>query len=125
MQRFTITTGAGFDANGVPLDAGKLAQALATVRADLAATFGGYTEAETSGGWVNDRGELVTEPGRRFVILSNADNPSPGAHAHPIETAERVRAAFAQQSVVLEVDAPSVVFVTHPAPEPTTLKLSA
>lgn len=115
MQRITITTGTGQDQAGQPIDAGTLAQALATVRADLAATFGGYTEAETFGGWVDDRGQLVTEPGRRFVVLSRFENPSAGAYVHPVETAERVRRAFNQQAVVLEVDEPRTVFVTADA----------
>jgi hypothetical protein len=112
MQRITITTGAGFDASGEPIDAGTLATVLAAVRGDLAATFGGYTETDTYGGWVNGKGELVTEAGKRFVIL--ADDVS--GRRDPVETAERVREAFGQESVVLEVEAVAGYFVTAPAP---------
>ena len=102
MQRITITAGTGEDASGQPLDAGEVAQAVAGIRGTLARMFGGYTERETVGGWINSAGELVTEPGRQWIALTN----KPAREADPLayEVADYARDALRQASVMLETE---------------------
>lgn len=98
MARVTITAGTGEDRHGVPLSSSSVALALATIRGHLAATFGGFTETDTLGGWVDDGGRLVMEQGKRWTIL--ADVPREEAAAQ----AEVVRRALNQAAVVLEFE---------------------
>ena len=100
MQRITFTAGIGEDGNGRPLDPQELTQALAAIRAGIAHTFGGYTERETFGGWINSAGELVTEPGRQWIALT--DKPAREADTLAHRLADRIRGLLRQQSVMLE-----------------------
>lgn len=100
MQRITITAGTGEDRNGQALDAQTVTQALASIRAKLAHTFGGYTERETLGGWINSAGTLVTEPGRQWIALT--DKPARDADPLAEDVAAFVRDALLQQSVMVE-----------------------
>lgn len=112
MQRITITAGVGEDRNGRPLDAQHLAQAYAGIRAKLAHAFGGYTERETYGGWINDAGELVTEPGRQWIALT--DMPARDADPAADAVAEYVRGQLNQASVMLETETVYGRFVSAP-----------
>ena len=40
-------------------------------RVQLAKRFGGYTAIPCTGGWVNDDGELITEPMVRYIVAVN------------------------------------------------------
>lgn len=99
MNRITITAGTGEDRHGRAIPAAELAAKLERIRAYLAQEYGGFTELETIGGWADDTGRLVMEPGRRFVIAS-ADPFWDGR-----EAADYVRRALNQASVMLERDA--------------------
>ena len=100
MQRITITAGIGEDRNGSPLDGQEVTQALANIRATVARIFGGYTERETLGGWINSAGELVTEPGRQWIALTA--KPAREADELAYALADHVRDMLRQQSVMLE-----------------------
>ena len=110
MERITITAGTAEDRTGAAIAPETLAQALATIRGTLARMFGGYTEADTYGGWIADDGRLVTEPGKRWTILAGpaADAAESNANA----AAEVVRVALNQSAVVLEVETVRAEFVT-------------
>jgi hypothetical protein len=112
MQRITITAGTGYDRHGEPLQAQDVQTALAGIRATLAGAFGGYTEAETVGGWINGAGELVTEPGRRWVALANitAGDAMKAARA----VAEYARDTLRQESVLIERDTIEAEFSAVP-----------
>ena len=121
MQRITITAGIGYDRNGAALHAQDVQQALAGIRATLARAFGGYTEAETVGGWINGAGELVTEPGRRWVALADLRRDEARQAARAV--ADYVRDALQQESVLIELDTSTAEFRT--APVTTTADESA
>ena len=113
MQRITITAGIGEDRYGNPLQAQDVQTALAGIRATLAGAFGGYTELETYGGWLTDAGELVTEPGRRWIALT--DKPAREADPAAETVAEYVRDVLKQVSVVLETETVHGRFIAEPA----------
>jgi hypothetical protein len=100
MQRITITAGTGEDRHGNALPAQTLQQALASIRAKLAHTFGGYTERESLGGWINSAGILITEPGRQWIALT--DKSARDADPLADDVAAYVRDALLQQSVMVE-----------------------
>lgn len=112
MQRITITAGTGFDRHGNPLDAQDVQTALAGIRATLARAFGGYTETESLGGWINGAGDLVTEPGRRWIALASitAGEAMDAARA----VAEYARDALRQESVLIERDTIEAEFSAAP-----------
>jgi len=118
MQRITITAGIGEDRHGHAIDPQALQTALAGIRATLAGAFGGYTERETYGGWINDTGELVTEPGRQWVALTDmaAREADPAAEA----VAEYVRDVLKQASVVLETETVHGRFISAPVVAPVS-----
>ena len=112
MQRITITAGTGYDATGNALSAQDVQTALAGIRATLARAFGGYTEAETMGGWINGAGELVTEPGRRWIALASITAGEAMEAAHAV--ADYARDALRQESVLIERDTVEAEFRTAP-----------
>lgn len=94
MYRITITAGTMFDGAGQRMvNAGA---ALERIRHSLAMSAGGYTEQDSFGGWVKD-GQIVTEPGKRFTVLSPSDA---GAH----DMAAMVARELHQNAVALEVE---------------------
>jgi len=102
MNRITITAGIGEDANGAPIAGARLAEVLATIRASFAAGFGGYTETDAMGGWINDAGRLVVEPAKRWVILTTAG--AADAKAMADAAARMVGRGLNQAVVVREVE---------------------
>jgi len=67
---FQIGVGVQFDRFNQPIDAEDLHDnLLPSIRRMLASEFGGYTEKQTSGGWINPDGHLVEEEGRTFSVL--------------------------------------------------------
>lgn len=114
--RITITTGTGFTAKGEPLSPFQVTTAQAKARGLIAGICGGYTEMFTSGGWVDPKGELVTERGLRWVTLHEAQDAE---HAEYVarELAGAVAHAFQQECVVLELEpVPTVSFVAPTVP---------
>lgn len=105
MNRLTITTGIGEDRNGQAIRSSVYVRALARIREWLAREHGGFTEVDTNGGWINPSGALVMEGGKRFIVLTA--EPFAGHR-----TADFIRRALNQESVVLEVERNvSVAFV--------------
>jgi hypothetical protein len=112
MQRIAITAGIGYDRHGNALDAQHVQTALAGIRATLARAFGGYTETESLGGWINGAGELVTEPGRRWVALASITAGEAMEAAHAV--ASYARDALRQESVLIERDTIEAEFNAEP-----------
>lgn len=113
--RITITAGTGFDRDGRALSAQRVAQALATIRATLAQTFGGYTETDTLGGWVDGSGELVTEPGKRWTVVEVEEMAGlDSTRAAGWYVAGRIAAELGQASVLLEVEPVAVAAFVEP-----------
>ncbi len=67
-------------------------------RAKTAEVFGGYSEISASGGWVNAKGLLVTEPSVLFVVYTDKDYDVCETHA------EWLAELFDQESVMLAVE---------------------
>lgn len=93
MNRITYTIGQGFDQHNKPLTdvAGMRANALA----DVARTFGGYTTHESSGGWIDPSGHLVTEPSLEVIVITDKPEQVIQTEAH------RLASTFDQTSVML------------------------
>lgn len=112
MYRLTFTAGIGEDHAGEPLAVPEVNRALAHIRSHLANVFGGYTETQATGGWINPNGRLVVEPSIRWIVLTDADH-APDA----VEDIARVIGhELRQASVVWEREAIAAGF-TDTAPE--------
>ncbi len=103
MRIVTLTVGYGFDKNNNPLpDASNLLQ---KVRQNLAQTFGGFTETEGVGGWINpDTGVEVMEACKVYSIAT--DKPS-----EIVETSAAVARDTLHQHSVFIVDNNTPKFV--------------
>lgn len=106
MKRFTITAGTGFDSRGDAIALDVLAAKLAVIRSHLAGKFGGFTETETVGGWLNGVGELVLEHGRRWIVLADDSIDYSGQDA-----ARYVGRMLDQSAVMLETESVPAEFV--------------
>lgn len=113
--RITFTAGLEKGADGFYLDEGMVADAVSTVRRQLAARFGGYTETDSVGGWIDDDGYLVEERGKRWVCLASMDRKE--AEKAGRELAGMIAAELRQACVVMEIERVSSAFVG-----PTTTK---
>lgn len=114
MNRLTITAGTGEDRHGSTIAPHALARALATIRGELATLFGGFTETQAIGGWVNPEGRMVMEPSARWIALADTITE---------ETARRVALEVGrvlnQAAVVWELETIAAGFaeVAHAEPE--------
>ena len=95
MNRVTITVGVGFTWNSEPLSPDQRAEAISAVHAHLTSVYGGYTEELIHGGW-NRRGVTVTEPGRRYIMLTDVADRAE-------DSARFIGRAFHQRAVMLEI----------------------
>ena len=69
------------------------------VRNLLAETFGGYTEINAAGGWVNPEGKCIQEPVKLFDIAVRKDCKKSNQLLHSI--ALRVKLSLDQECVYL------------------------
>jgi hypothetical protein len=69
--RIEFTFGIGLDRTGGAISPSYAFDALRSIGKRAAVQFGGYTLLESSGGWVSPEGNLVTEPGRVMVIVTD------------------------------------------------------
>lgn len=106
MFKYTIIAGTKYKADSTALTLTEVSKAKQTARASLAHAFGGYTETKTKGGWINAKGELVTEPGVKFEALVDALNDQ---MAHDI--AAVLRRDLGQESVVLSSESVTFSFI--------------
>lgn len=111
--RICITVGTGVDANGVALSDFVVARGVQRARETLAATFGGYTETATAGGWWDGR-QLVEETGRRWIVLVT-DGEEAEVEAKAREAAATIAGYFAQACAALEVERVACVAFVEPA----------
>jgi hypothetical protein len=80
--------------------------ALAVIRKEAAAVFGGYTLFSPTGGWRNPAGVLVEEPGYTLMVLvSDANNFTIDCFA------AYIRGAFQQEAVVVTITPVTFRFV--------------
>lgn len=61
--------GVGKDRLQLPISPAALATGLKQIKDQAVYLWGGYTLLQTEGGWKNEAGELVKEPGFTLVIL--------------------------------------------------------
>jgi hypothetical protein len=69
MRIVQLTVGHGYDKDNNPIDNGELL--LAGVRQTLAKTFGGFTETQGLGGWINPEGVQVVEAVKVYTIATD------------------------------------------------------
>lgn len=74
-----------------------------TVKGRLADTFGGFTETQTRGGWVNGDGELITESVTKVESV-RMDDDAPNAEAIAKSTASWVESKTDEDVVMWEVE---------------------
>lgn len=96
MYRITLTAGTMFDATGNLISPEARDKALKRIREMLAVSAGGFTEQDSFGGWIKD-GQVVSEPGKRWTILTGSDS---GASTY----AQLVGNELHQNAVALEVE---------------------
>jgi hypothetical protein len=108
-RRITITAGIGEDRHGDAIGEPALSLALSTIRGKLAATFGGFTETEATGGWIDGNGRMVMEDSRRWIVLTESSETTSDEEA--IAAARMVQLALNQQAVMVEVETVAATFV--------------
>ena len=109
IYRITFTAGLEKDAKGFYLGEEDVRKAVGAIRRQLVARFGGYTEADTTGGWVDDDGYLVEERGKRWTCLASMTRKE--AEKAGRELAGLIAAELRQACVVMEVERVSAAFV--------------
>lgn len=127
MYRYTFTAGTDFDTRGQAIADDVREVALVAIRAQLAQSFAGYTETDTRGGWMNPKTrELVTEAGKRWVVVSGDGAAHPG---DGLDIGERmagyIAAVLNQSTVLLEREEIAAQFVAQPVPERILPQLAA
>lgn len=112
MNKLTITAGIEQDREGRTISDTDRAAALDLIRTYLALKFGGYTEVDTAGGYtMRTTGELVTEKGKRWEVVSAAVGPTQAGYLNVQNAARMIRDTLYQESVMVEVSAPNIEFV--------------
>jgi hypothetical protein len=109
MNRITIIAGITQDRDGNPIF--DTLTKLQRIRLKMAREFGGYTETNTYGGWINGEGHLVEEIGRQWVILADS---ALGIYGKAHKMAEFISFELNQDSVILEVIESSASFINQP-----------
>lgn len=71
--RVVFTVGTGTDKLGLEISEQSKFAYLIYSREWLAKTFGGYTETEHSGGWIDPRGKLIQESSVSFTVIVDGD----------------------------------------------------
>jgi hypothetical protein len=112
---YKITLTAGVEWTKVHTHVVDLDTKLIAIRQHIAATFGGFTETATFGGWIGPRNELVMERGRQWTILTDAMNNLPSAQLIARQLAELVALVLNQEAVVCEVAEVRAEFVGQSA----------
>lgn len=109
MHKITIIAGVTQDRDGNSIH--DSLTKLKRIRLRMAKDFGGYTEAQTYGGWINPEGDLVEEIGRAWTIYADGEFIYNKAH----KLAEFVSFELNQDSVVLEMVETGANFLGQPA----------
>lgn len=110
MYRYTFNAGIGFTADNKPISSDELAMPLATIRAELARVFGGFTETDTVGGWSGENGNIVMEPGKQWICVT--DSVQDGN-----TVARRIAQLLNQSAVMLTSESVETDFVSAVKPE--------
>lgn len=111
MYKITLTAGTEF--TRVHTRVVDVERKLVAIRQHIAATFGGYTETATFGGWIGPNNELVQEQGRQWQIIAKL--PAPAVDVAARQLAELVALVLNQEAVVCEVNKTAVEFVGQSA----------
>jgi hypothetical protein len=116
MKTYSITVGIGEDRNGSPIGEQEHKAALEEAGRFLLNQpgIGGYTRQDSFGGWINDHGDLVEEPGLVFTVAVTLDSQPRGVrlngqsvdHIHTLgkmkAVADGLRSLWNQACVCLE-----------------------
>ena len=105
MKEFRIGFGIEFDRDQSCIPGRELDRRLAGIRSNALAQFGGYTESDVRGGWINGKGKAVIESGWQLAII--ADNAQLVR-----EFAAYVCVKLNQESVVFILPDGSVEFIS-------------
>lgn len=101
---YKITLTAGVEWTKVHTHVVDIDTKLIAIRQHIAATFGGFTETATFGGWIGPRNELVMEQGRQWTILVYPHEADPSVvMVRARDMAETIAAVLNQEAVVCEV----------------------
>lgn len=84
------------------ITASDTARVLETVQRRLASAFGGFTQYNVTGGWVNGEGNLIVEP--IAVVKAYHDGGEIEASAIAGQIAEYVERQLAQDCVTIETE---------------------
>jgi hypothetical protein len=96
--KYTLYIGSGTDAQGNTIPIWKAVSERYELNRQAAKLFGGYTDLEQSGGWVNADGVLVNERGYQLQVIT--DHGTAG-HEKALALAESARKLFGQYEVWL------------------------
>ena len=72
-REYRIGLGIGEDRHGNPLGRDVVNGKVAYIEHEAARLFGGYSITESRGGWINDDGRLVREPGLTISIVAGPE----------------------------------------------------
>lgn len=73
--RLNFYIGTGEDRDGVTIPEETKLQAMVNIRAIVASEFGGYTETQATGGWLNEAGRLIVEPAVMLSAVIASEEP--------------------------------------------------
>ncbi len=75
-REYRIQFGVGEDRDGQPIGTDERRDMVAAICGRAASTFGGWTLYDHKGGWIDDKGRAVIEPGHTLslVISNTRDN---------------------------------------------------
>jgi len=108
MHSYRIIIGIGYDANGNAIAPAQQRPTIQRILRNAARQFGGFTLTHTQGGWIDDAGRLVTEPGvtidivvdKRCGAFANSEDGDPATEVG--QFAKRAGGMLGQQSVVVQ-----------------------
>lgn len=102
-MRYELGVGVGFTRDGKTVK--NVPEKVSAILETASRWFGGVAVINVNGGWVNGKGECVTEPGI-VIRIDNSRDPN-----RIYEFAAYVKALLNQESVILTVQAASTEFL--------------
>lgn len=111
----TLTAGTEQDRNGRTLPTSVKDPAFQSIRKHLAATFGGFTETNGFGGWLDDHGNQVLEECKVWTIVTDLSAESARVSGRVL--ASGIAAMLNQSAVLCTVQEVNAGFVPNAIPD--------